>query len=273
MTSQFRRRASQPSGGHFGVVKDREDDGDVENVLESLRPERLTKELDPIWRERVEEWGDAELEDLGLEPSFDMLNPRVVRHLEEFAGDRIEGLVDDTTRSALRESLVDGVRAGEGIRELKARVSEVFDGATGYRAERIARTEVLRSSNFATTEAQRMSGIVSKRQWVSTLDDRTRETHAELSGQERGIDEPFEVDGKQAMHPGDFGDPSEDCSCRCTTVAIIDEPKSAETLAAVWKAYDRKLLPWERQAKRALKRGFKKQRADVLAALEEVFGG
>ena len=29
------------------------------------------------------------------------------------------------------------------------------------------------------------------------------------------LGEPFEVAGKKAMYPGNFGDPSEDCNCRC----------------------------------------------------------
>lgn len=31
----------------------------------------------------------------------------------------------------------------------------------------------------------------------------------------RELDEPFEVQGMTAMQPGDFGDPAEDCNCRC----------------------------------------------------------
>ena len=29
------------------------------------------------------------------------------------------------------------------------------------------------------------------------------------------MNEPFEMNGKKAMFPGDFGDPAEDCNCRC----------------------------------------------------------
>jgi hypothetical protein len=29
------------------------------------------------------------------------------------------------------------------------------------------------------------------------------------------VDEYFEMDGKKAKYPGDFGDPAEDCNCRC----------------------------------------------------------
>ena len=36
-----------------------------------------------------------------------------------------------------------------------------------------------------------------------------------LDGQLREIDEDFEVAGKTASAPGHFGDPAEDCNCRC----------------------------------------------------------
>ena len=50
------------------------------------------------------------------------------------------------------------------------------------------------------------------------LDGSTRDTHRELDGQIREVDEPFEIGRKKAMYPGDFGDPAEDCSCRCVAL-------------------------------------------------------
>jgi hypothetical protein len=50
------------------------------------------------------------------------------------------------------------------------------------------------------------------------MDGNTRPTHRHLDGQIREMDEPFEMDGKSAMYPGDFGDPAEDCNCRCVTL-------------------------------------------------------
>jgi hypothetical protein len=53
------------------------------------------------------------------------------------------------------------------------------------------------------------------KQWDASLDGKTRDTHRLLDGQIRELDEPFEVHGMTAMQPGDFGDPAEDCNCRC----------------------------------------------------------
>lgn len=85
-------------------------------------------------------------------------------------------------------------------------------------AMRIARTEAHRiqckASMNACNKAKEKGADVVK-QWDSSLDGKTRPTHRQLDGQIRELDEPFEVAGKKAMQPGDFGDPAEDCNCRC----------------------------------------------------------
>lgn len=257
-------------------------------MLEALRPERLTEELDPLFTEQVAKWGKKVLADLGAGAAFDLLNPLIDDHVADMAGNRIAGITE-TTRDALGSSLADGVRAGEDVDALAARVREVFGDCDKRRAKVIARTEVMRSSNWATFEAHRVSGVVSRRQWVETPDDRTRDSHKEgaLGGQERGIDEPFEYGGHKAMHPGGFGVKKEDIQCRCTTTAVIEdveedpdfegfagavarvkEGESVDRLA-LWKLYDAALLSWEDDAEAAIRRGFAEQLADVLDALEE----
>lgn len=68
------------------------------------------------------------------------------------------------------------------------------------RAMRIARTEGHRIQSAAAFDAQnaaKAAGADIVKQWDSTLDGRTRETHRLLDGQIREIDEPFEVFGKK----------------------------------------------------------------------------
>lgn len=64
-----------------------------------------------------------------------------------------------------------------------------------------------------------------RRNWISTRDDRTRDTHAAMNGQPRGYNEPFESpSGARLMYPGDrsLGAPaSEIVACRCTFTVRI----------------------------------------------------
>lgn len=86
------------------------------------------------------------------------------------------------------------------------------------RAKTIVATEAHRIQQASTYDAQKYAksrGADVVKQWNSTLDGDTRRTHRRLDGQIRELDEPFEMDGKKAMYPGDFGDPAEDCNCRC----------------------------------------------------------
>ena len=90
-----------------------------------------------------------------------------------------------------------------------------------YNAMRIVRTEGHRIQNAATYDAQQAAkakGCKVVKQWDSTLDGSTRPTHRALDGQIREVEEYFEAAGKEAKYPGDFGDPAEDCNCRCTTL-------------------------------------------------------
>lgn len=85
-------------------------------------------------------------------------------------------------------------------------------------AARIARTEAHRIQCQATADAQfraKAKGADVVKQWDSTLDGNTRPVHRELDGQIRELEEPFEAGGYKVMQPGGFGDPSQDCNCRC----------------------------------------------------------
>lgn len=83
---------------------------------------------------------------------------------------------------------------------------------------RIVRTEGHRIQSHAVIDAQKAAkdnGADIVKQWDATLDGATRDTHRQLDGQIREIDEDFEVNGNTVSAPGLFGDPAEDCNCRC----------------------------------------------------------
>lgn len=50
---------------------------------------------------------------------------------------------------------------------------------------------------------------------LSTFDGNTRDLHRLLDGQIRDVNELFEVANLKVEAPGMFGDPAEDCNCRC----------------------------------------------------------
>jgi len=65
-------------------------------------------------------------------------------------------------------------------------------------------------------------GIKAKKQWVATLDTRTRDTHGALDGQfadEKGL---FYIGGDSAEGPGLFSQPENVINCRCRIIEVID---------------------------------------------------
>lgn len=108
-----------------------------------------------------------------------------------------------------------------------ARNIEFHSKAPLSRAKTIVRTEGHRIQQASSEDARqeaKAKGADLVKQWDSTLDGDTRPTHRRLDGQIRETDELFEMDGKKAKHPGGFGDPAEDCNCRCVA---LTRPRSA----------------------------------------------
>ena len=147
----------------------------------------------------------------------------------------------------LKESLYDEL--GYDVDELKKTItSEITRGvATGLqytdiarnianrasvkmsRAKTIARTEAARIQEKATMDAAykaQARGADIVKQWSAIFDGKTRPHHRELDGQIRELNKPFTIGTKKAMQPCDFGDPAEDCNCRCTS--LIKSRRSLE---------------------------------------------
>ncbi len=120
-------------------------------------------------------------------------------------------------RKTISAEITRGIASGMPHSEISRNIAAYAKAPLG-RAKTIVRTETHRIAQASTYDAQKTAkskGANVVKQWNSTLDGDTRKNHRKLDGQIRELDEPFEVNGKKAMYPGDFGDPAEDCNCRC----------------------------------------------------------
>jgi uncharacterized protein with gpF-like domain len=127
------------------------------------------------------------------------------------------GVDTKTLKNAISAEITRGLAAGMAHSEI-ARNIAFRAKAPLSRAKTIVRTESHRIAQASAYDAQKVAvskGAKVVKQWMSTLDGNTRNSHRRLDGQIREVDEPFEMGGKKAMYPGDFGDPAEDCNCRC----------------------------------------------------------
>lgn len=225
---------------------------------EALDDEALAAECLPVIEAIVRRFGERVIEGLGLEIAFDVSDPAVAAFLRDFAGDRIKGLINETSRRALGEAMAGVVERGGHFDEMIEAIRSVFKEANEVRASTIATTESTRAVGFGVHRGIVQTGV-ERKQWISTRDAFTRDAHKDLDGTIVDSDKPFEFKGAKAMFPGDFGKPELDINCRCYVKPIADEKAIISDLEVEWKALDDEVRPFSIELEAAVRRGFAKQ--------------
>lgn len=123
---------------------------------------------------------------------------------------------------SVTSGLLQGKSTGKIASDLKARI-EGMNRDSAVRAARTAITGAENAGRMDTYAAAQKMGIKLKKEWLATLDNRTRHAHAMLDGQKADVDKPFRVDGREIRFPGDpQAHPSLVYNCRCTLVSQVD---------------------------------------------------
>lgn len=129
-------------------------------------------------------------------------------------------------KKSVSSELSRGIAAGLTWNEVAGNMSRSFKHTPFNRAYnnsvRIARTEGHRVQVQSTMDAQRKAkskGADMVKQWDATLDSATRDAHRELDGKIAEIDDDFKWSGGSVSAPGMFGDPAQDCNCRCALLS------------------------------------------------------
>lgn len=125
----------------------------------------------------------------------------------------------------ITSAVTQGIVQGESTPKIAKRLRSVAE--MDYKASiRDARTSVTSAQNAGRIRAMKRAesmGINLLKEWLATIDDRTRHEHRLLDGQTQYIDEPFEVEGFTIDYPADpSADPSMVYNCRCTMVTQFD---------------------------------------------------
>lgn len=122
-------------------------------------------------------------------------------------------------------ALLDAARKGKSYAVAAKQIADLTE-ASYKRAFRIARTEGGRVQSTAkqrSYEEAKKKGVDIKKQWMSTLDNDTRDTHRALDGQEVEVEGKFVTEyGNEADGPRLFGIAEEDIHCRCTTITVVN---------------------------------------------------
>ena len=122
----------------------------------------------------------------------------------------------------IKQEITAGFEEGASTQEIARRIRKLYQDFSVRRAMTIARTEVVAASNAGSHFAAEQTGLDYERVWLSSRDERVREDHADMDGQRRGKNEPFEApDGSLLMFPGDTSlgaAASQTVMCRCMEI-------------------------------------------------------
>lgn len=117
--------------------------------------------------------------------------------------------------------LLQGILNGDPIPNIAARLLDVV-GYNESAAMRNARTMTTACENRGRQDSYEEladNGVVQKKVWIATPDDRTRASHLEIDGEEVDIDAEFSNGLKYPADPD--GDESEVYNCRCSMRDMI----------------------------------------------------
>lgn len=114
---------------------------------------------------------------------------------------------------------------GESIKGIADRLQKNIPNMNRASAIRAARTAATGAQNAGRLDSYLQAeamGISLEKQWIATLDHRTRHDHAAADGQTVEEDKPFLVGGYELMYPGDPSGPGHEIyNCRCTMIAKV----------------------------------------------------
>lgn len=149
-------------------------------------------------------------------------------------------------RQHIVSAVTQGLLAGDPMDRIADRMRRVV-GMDAAVAARAARTCVTAAENSGRVDSYRRAerlGIRVRKQWLATLDGRTRSSHRALDGESVEVEEEF---SNGLKYPGDPSGPGrERYNCRCTLVADLAE-FPAEQVNRASKLGDMSYAEWKQE--------------------------
>lgn len=179
--------------------------------------------LTPLQRELFEKQARLAQKDLGLENDY-VITPKTEEILQKY-NMKISKEVNATTETAISQAIADAVENGYTIQQLTEQINKYFDYADATRAERIARSETIRTSNAAMESAWKQSDVVEAKEWYTAEDERVCEYCSEMDGKTEDLGAAFFKKGDTfqglALDYRDITEPPLHTSCRCVLLPVL----------------------------------------------------
>lgn len=134
-------------------------------------------------------------------------------------------------KKQITASVTSSILQGKSIKHMADDLQKRITTMSRDSAIRTARTAVTGAQNAGRMDsyaAAEKMGIKLKKEWLATLDARTRHSHAMLDGEQVAQDKKF---SNGCRFPGDpQGPPGEIYNCRCTLIAAVDGVDTSDGL-------------------------------------------
>lgn len=126
-------------------------------------------------------------------------------------------------KKQISASVTSSILQGKSIpgiaKDLQTRIPDM-NKASAIRTARTAVTGAQNAGRMDSYVAAEKMGIKVRKEWLATIDGRTRHSHAMLDGEQVDNEKKF---SNGCMFPGDpNGAPEETYNCRCTLIAAVD---------------------------------------------------
>lgn len=178
-------------------------------------------------------WAQFEIEKAGnIDMGFGLYDEDTVKRLLRdepnlLPPSRVEIPKDEAwNMKAISRQINMGIVTGEGLEDIAKRLRKVAE-MSANQARTHARTAMTGAQNAGRIEGYHRAeemGIKLEKEWLATLDKRTRHAHAALDGQHVPVDEPFQSELGEIMYPGDpNARPANVYNCRCTLISRLLE--------------------------------------------------
>ena len=123
----------------------------------------------------------------------------------------------------VNNAITQGIIQGESVDKIAKRLTKQLCTANEKKMRMFARTAM--AGAMCGGEQKQMEDVATRlkidilKEWLATLDSRTRDVHRQLDGQQVPYDEPFQSDLGAIMFPGDpKAELGNICNCRCDMV-------------------------------------------------------
>jgi HK97 family phage portal protein len=128
------------------------------------------------------------------------------KKLEKLIADSAKVITDETL-SEIQAVMRDALGTNLTVQEIAGALQDkLVDTMAPVRARRIARTETAMLENAGSLDGFKENEFVTRKMWVCSFVEDSRDDHKEASGQEVEINDPFRVGPDLMQYPGDRSD-------------------------------------------------------------------